>query len=123
MQNRDRPVDLVHLDRYTGGNRALNVEILQLFENQCEEMLAKLGQLAAQGGDAKSWRELTHTLKGASRGVGAWALAEAAAEAEKIAAGDTRALLEALHRIKGKSCAVQLFIEDFLKKDGKTGSA
>jgi len=123
MQNRDRPVDILHLDRYTGGNRALNVEILQLFETQCREMLAKLESLAAEAGDGKSWRETTHTLKGASRGVGAWALADAAAEAEKIPPDDVRALLDVLHRIKSKSCAVQLFIEDFLKKDGKTAPA
>src|SRR5882672_12066475 len=85
MRNAEHPVDLDHLNRYTGGDAALNQESLQLFDNQCLEMVAKLEDLARQediGG--QSWRELTHTLKGAARGVGAFALADVAAEAEKL---------------------------------------
>ena len=33
-----RPVDLVHLSRYTGGDTALNAEILQLFDTQADEL-------------------------------------------------------------------------------------
>jgi len=118
MRNNEQPVDPVHLGRYTGGDRALNQEILGLFEKQCHEILAQLEAFAKESGDGKAWREITHTLKGAARGIGAFALADAAAEAEKTELNDRQALLAAVHRIKGKSCAVQLFIEAFLKSEG-----
>ena len=105
-------VDLDHLDKYTGGNFALNREILQLFDNQCQEMLVKLETLAGEA-NAKPWREITHSLKGAARGVGAFALADAAAEAEKVGS-DKLAAIHAIERLKARSAAVQLFIEEFI---------
>ena len=110
----ERAVDLDHLDRYTGGNRALNQEILQIFDTQCQEIVAKLEGLIGDAADAKSWRELTHSLKGAARGVGAFALADAVADAEK-AGSDRLAAIGAIERIKLQSAAVQAFIEEFLR--------
>ncbi len=107
-----KPVDLKHLDSYTGGNRALNEEVLRLFDTHCREMLEKL---EGHPGNDKIWREAAHTLKGAARGIGAFDLADAAADAEK-ALGNLPASLEALTRIKEKSASVQLFIEEFLKQ-------
>ncbi len=49
----------------------------------------------------KSWHELTHTLKGAARGVGAFGLADVAAEAEKISDGQGAAI-DVVHRLKNK---------------------
>lgn len=115
MSTKDEVVDLIHLNRYTGGDRALNEEILSLFESQCYEMLARLETFAWESGDAKSWREITHSLKGAARGIGAFALADAAAEAEKAGANDRQALIAALQRIRDTSSSVHLFIEEFLK--------
>jgi HPt (histidine-containing phosphotransfer) domain-containing protein len=112
-----RPVDLAHLDRYTGGDLALDREILSLFDTQCSQMLAKLEELAPEFSDAKSWHEIAHSLKGAARGIGAFALADAAAEAE-MAGSDKAAAVAALHHIKSRSCAVALFIEEFLKTCG-----
>ena len=70
-------VDLAHLARYTGGDAALNAEILRLFDSQASEMVARL-QSIIDARDAKSWKEVTHTLKGAARGIGAFAMADAA---------------------------------------------
>ena len=49
------------------------------------------------------------------QGLAAFPLADAAAEAEKTLPSDKGATLAALERIKGKSAAVHLFIEEFLK--------
>lgn len=106
-------VDLVHLSRYTGGDRAIDAEILHLFDTQCMEMVVALEVLAKEGGDAKRWREITHTLKGAARGIGAFPLADAAAAAEPLGQGDP-SVLEAVQRVKAKSAAVHGFIEAFL---------
>jgi HPt (histidine-containing phosphotransfer) domain-containing protein len=111
----DLPIDLDHLNSYTGGNRGLNEEILKLFEDQCAATLAQLDDLANGGGaGSKSWHELAHTLKGAARGVGAFELADIAAEAEKIPA-DKGAAIEVVRRLKSKSCAVQVFVQQLLK--------
>ncbi len=106
-------VDLNHLDKYTGGNFALNREILQPFDNQGQEMLVKLESLTDGAPNPKSWREITHSLKGAARGVGAFALADAAAAAEKVGS-DRLAAIEAVQRLKDRSLAVQLFIEELI---------
>ncbi|MEI9930584.1 MAG: Hpt domain-containing protein [Rhizomicrobium sp.] len=66
-------VDLTHLARYTGGDVALNAEILRLFDSQATELVDRLQTILAAR-DAKSWKEVTHTLKGAARGIGAFGL-------------------------------------------------
>ena len=110
----DAPVDLTHLARYTGGDKVLNSEILKLFDGQISEMVAQL-RGGLQQRDARKWREVTHTIKGAARGVGAFAMGEAAADAEPVdpSASPDRAIqmIEAL-RVQGE--AVQAFIADYL---------
>jgi len=108
-----KPVDLAHLARYTGGDPRLDAEILELFDGQCRMIVAELEQLASEEGNGKAWREATHKLKGAARGVGAFALGDAAAEAETVAPGGVYAVLEQLKR-DGE--AVHAFIQDLLKQ-------
>jgi HPt (histidine-containing phosphotransfer) domain-containing protein len=108
------PVDLAHLARYTGGDRTLNVEILRLFNGQLGDMVGQLLTVLQQR-DARKWREITHTIKGAARGVGAFAMGDAAATAEPVdpTTSPDRAVqvIEAL-RVEGE--AVQAFIEEYL---------
>ena len=80
------PIDHVHLARYTMGNKALELEVLQLFAGQAPETLASL----EAAGDAKAWHIAAHTLKGSARAVGAFALATAAEAAEKAGHDDAR---------------------------------
>ena len=103
------------MDRYTGGDRAINQEILLLFENQCQEMMARLEELTHGTADAKGWREVTHTLKGAARGIGAFGLANEAAQAETVAPTDAHGTIEVVQRMKARSEAVFRFIDDFVK--------
>ena len=108
------PIDLDHLARYTGGDRTLNTEILRLFNGQVHNMVDELLAVLQQR-DVRKWRQVTHTLKGAARGVGAFAMGEAAAAAEPIdpALSQDRAIqvIEAL-RVEGE--AVQAFIDEYL---------
>ncbi|HET7084153.1 MAG TPA: Hpt domain-containing protein [Rhizomicrobium sp.] len=110
----DAPIDLAHLGRYTGGDRTLNTEILKLFDDQVNGVVEQLLTVLEQR-DTRKWREVTHTLKGAARGVGAFAMGEAAAAAEPVdpARSHDRAvqLIEAL-RVEGE--AVQAFIAEYL---------
>lgn len=109
-----RPVDLDHLARYTGGDVALNSEVLGLFANQSVELIAKL-QSVLETGDLKTWKEITHSLKGAARGIGAFGFADAAANAEPVVPGSTGAI-DALQALKRESEIVQRFIEAYLAR-------
>ncbi|HWY66483.1 MAG TPA: Hpt domain-containing protein [Rhizomicrobium sp.] len=110
----DAPIDMNHLARYTGGDRTLNTEILRLFNGQLNSMVDQLLTVLQQR-DVRRWREVTHSLKGAARGVGAFAVGEAAAAAEPIdpTLSQDRAIqvIEVL-RVEGE--AVQAFIEEYL---------
>ena len=109
-----RPVDLVHLSRYTGGDPKLNAEILQLFAGQSAELMTKL-QAVLETRDLKSWKEITHSIKGAARGIGAFAMADAAANAEPaLPAPDNVVAIRALQDLKLEAEAVQLFITAYL---------
>jgi HPt (histidine-containing phosphotransfer) domain-containing protein len=109
-----RPVDLVHLSRYTGGDPALNAEILQLFSGQAAELILKL-QTVLEARDLKGWKEITHSLKGAARGIGAFTMADAAAYAEPaLPAPDNTTAIRALQELKREAEAVQLFIGAYL---------
>ena len=109
-----RPVDMAHLARYTGGDSALNAEVLRLFDGQVNELVAKLNSIL-EARDQKSWKEITHTLKGAARGIGAFGFADAAASAEPIdLAHDAPGAGRALATLKSNAQAVQIFIHAYL---------
>jgi HPt (histidine-containing phosphotransfer) domain-containing protein len=72
-----RPVDLVHLSRYTLGERKLEREVLELLSFRYIDQLK-------QCPSDKDWKDLTHRLKGSARAVGAWRVAKAAELAEPL---------------------------------------
>jgi HPt (histidine-containing phosphotransfer) domain-containing protein len=109
-----RPVDLVHLARYTGGDRALNAEVLQLFVDQSATLLRDL-QTVVESRDIKTWKYVTHSIKGAARCIGAFALADVAAEAEPIDPSvQTAEALAAIAALQAKAESVHLFIRGYL---------
>ena len=108
-----QPIDLEHLARYTGGEKALNAEILRLFDGQVTDMVGQLNAVLAVR-DLKRWREITHTIKGAARGVGAFGMGEAAAAAEPVDpanADKARAMIAAL---EAEAQIVRGFIQTYL---------
>ena len=72
-------VDYEHLRVQAGDDVSVMREVLALFVTHGEQVIAELER--AQ--DEKTWKQWTHTLKGSARGVGAFAVAEAAADAER----------------------------------------
>ncbi len=73
-----RPIDLVYLARQTLGDRALECEVLRMFEKQVSIYFDRIAA-------ATDPHEITlglHTLKGAAQGIGATALAAQARAAE-----------------------------------------
>ena len=72
--------DLSHLQRYTGDDVELQRELVALMLEQAERCLG-LMHIAKEAAD---WRTAVHTLKGSSRGVGAFALGDLCDEAEEL---------------------------------------
>lgn len=73
-----RPIDLVHLAKQCLGDENLELEILRLFDTT---LVTYFGRLS----EAASFEDVTlnlHSIKGASRGVGAWAVADLARACE-----------------------------------------
>ncbi|WP_375565436.1 Hpt domain-containing protein [Oceaniradius stylonematis] len=77
---RERPVDLVRLARQTGGDRALEEEVLHLFLKQAKS----IGKAMRVGTDADQRKRHAHTLKGAAHAVGAGAIADTAKAVEDL---------------------------------------
>jgi HPt (histidine-containing phosphotransfer) domain-containing protein len=105
-------VDMEHLARYTGGDAALNAEVLRLFDSQANELVARL-QMILEARDAKSWREVTHTIKGAARGIGAFAMADAAAKLEPMDLAEGSDAASALHDLNLRAAQVAAFIRSY----------
>jgi HPt (histidine-containing phosphotransfer) domain-containing protein len=81
-------LDLDHLRRQTAGDRALERELLTLFEAQS----ARLWPLIRDDGSPLDRADATHTLKGSARAIGAWDLASIAEGLEaalRIGEGET----------------------------------
>lgn len=75
-----RPIDLMHLSRMTLDDRALEREVLALFDRQMLLMMERIGAAAPHVAAAAA-----HTLKGSATGIGAWQVASAAAAVENAA--------------------------------------
>jgi HPt (histidine-containing phosphotransfer) domain-containing protein len=103
------PIDMEHLGRYTLGDKALEKEILGLFLTQMPDMLASLRKAQSE----REWKMAAHSLKGAARAIGAWQMASAAEEAERIEFGPDRqaACASATQRVEEAGTAVRLFAE------------
>jgi len=80
-------VDLVHLDQYTLGDRALQAELLQLFRTQLKNQTKTLVSCNTED----DWKSGVHTLKGAARSIGARQVCEVAEAMEAIPFADKEA--------------------------------
>jgi HPt (histidine-containing phosphotransfer) domain-containing protein len=92
-----RPLDLAHLFRQTMGNRALEIEILDMF---CKQLKSSMAGFAKAG--AAERRRLAHALKGTGRSVGAFLLADIAEKIEQ--SPFDRSLVAKLNEIAVRTC-------------------
>jgi HPt (histidine-containing phosphotransfer) domain-containing protein len=86
-------LDRVHFSHMTGGDVALQQEVLTLFRGQ----VAAWSQLLSV--DA-NWRDAAHTMKGSARGIGLWALADACEAAEAQDDNDASKVTVALAELR-----------------------
>ena len=98
-------VDFAHLEAYTLNDAVVMEEVLRLFQQQCELWTPLLSV------DHEGWRDAAHTIKGAALGIGANALAAAAAESER---GDAEGAAGRLERVRGAMDAALLDVSAYL---------
>ena len=103
------PFDRAHLDRMTQGDRALARDVLRLFDSQLQKLLQAMDSASS----AKARAEAAHTLKGAARGVGAFAVARTAEDVEACAK-DEPAFASSLVRLKARVAEARLALPDLL---------
>lgn len=77
-------IDLRHLEQYVFGDRSLLDEILTIFIDQASQWIDRMDPALPDD----QWHLAAHTLKGAARGVGAWALGDVAERAEALLGPD-----------------------------------
>ena len=82
--NRSGHVDLVHLARQTMGDRALEREVLGLFETNARIQYQRLR--ACTGADERNM--VLHTLAGSASGIGAFGVAQAVQACQATGAGE-----------------------------------
>jgi hypothetical protein len=97
--------------RMTLGERSLEREVLQLFDRQAEILFARMRHAAPAAVGA-----FAHTLKGSSRGIGAWRVASEAETVELTAVGgDATAVAAALDRLGAAIDEARLVIAELLR--------
>ena len=79
--------DRVHLSQYTGGDDALERELIGLFIAQFAPVRAQLNEAASAG----DWKFAAHSLKGSARSIGAPRIAALTDELEDLGwTGETK---------------------------------
>ncbi|GER06958.1 hypothetical protein GCM10007972_19940 [Iodidimonas muriae] len=86
MPHHPSPIDHTHLDNFTGGDKALQDEVIDIFIKNTPDYFAALETSSPQ-----DWRTALHRLKGAARSIGAKPFALLAQKAEKAEPKDYEA--------------------------------
>jgi HPt (histidine-containing phosphotransfer) domain-containing protein len=105
----ERPIDLEHLHRMTLGERALERDVLQLFDRQADMLMERVRQSCPANVAAAA-----HTLMGSARGIGAWSVARAAEQVE-AAVADGHGMEAAIHALSVSVSDARAVIFDLLR--------
>jgi HPt (histidine-containing phosphotransfer) domain-containing protein len=109
-------IDDDHLGRMTLGDRRLEREVLEIFVRQTVIMLERIA-----GAEPALAAAAAHTLTGSARGIGAWRVARAAEQLERVANGKSGAAAfdEAVEELKSAtveaSAAIAARLGDVLR--------
>jgi HPt (histidine-containing phosphotransfer) domain-containing protein len=106
-------VDLAHLARMTFGEKGLERDVLELFEQQADMLLARMS-----AEEPRLVGALAHTLAGSASGIGAWRVAEAATALERAAAvPETGALAVLIDHLAAKVAEMHAAIREMQHAD------
>ncbi len=120
------PIDLVHLQQQTLGDRVLEAELLDLFSRQARRIVSDLAMLQAGSIENGPMRaDLLHTLCGSARAIGAWEVAAGAEHLERasraIGSADPLPVVE-LERAVTRVCATIASVQAVPGAEERPGS-
>ncbi len=101
------PIDLNHFEAATFGDRALQDEVLALFEAQAEKLLHVI-----RNSEGKARMEAAHALKGAASGIGAFAVADEAQKIERDGSGSADALASRIAEVQNAAAALRARVQE-----------
>jgi HPt (histidine-containing phosphotransfer) domain-containing protein len=102
-----RVIDEEHLRRMTLGDRGLERDLLLIFVRQSAMILDRIS-----GRDRAAIADAAHTMIGSARSIGAWRVASAAEQLERVAdQGSEKALEEAIAALRSASLEASAAIE------------
>jgi hypothetical protein len=100
------PIDMAHLEAQALGDSGLEAEMLRLFDQLLANQLSRLAKATIEA----QMLEPLHTVRAASRGVGAWPLAEEARMLERRIASGMPASDADLHGLALRAAELRGFI-------------
>jgi len=103
-----RPVDLVHLARYTLGNNSIEREVLSLFRTQSSQFLSRLKEAVNES----AWKQAAHTIRDSALEIGAWHVARTAEDAEAHSERQGRVIEDLEQRIDEANCFIGSLLAD-----------
>jgi HPt (histidine-containing phosphotransfer) domain-containing protein len=105
----EQAIDFEHLSKMTLGERSLEREVLELFDQQATMLTGRMREAAPAVIAASA-----HTLKGSARGIGAWRVARAADAVERAACNQTQLKL-AVDRLGASVSEAKAVIAEVLR--------
>jgi len=105
------PIDLEYLSQNTANDPELTRAVLQIFCDQADTYLAAMATAA----DVGAWQDAAHTMKGASRAVGAREVAQLAEDAEALADLDTPDRATMLDQLEAAMARAKRYAEQLLE--------
>ena len=113
VRRRREPVDRVHLARQTLGDRGLELEVLRMFDQTARAYFGRIEQST----NVDDLIRHLHTLKGAAAGVGAVAIRDLAATAERELRAGEPVNPERIDDIEMAVAECSAWIEDVLESE------
>jgi HPt (histidine-containing phosphotransfer) domain-containing protein len=94
-------LDQRHFSEMTGGDLALQREVVGLFRGQVADWRSAL----TETGNPEAWRETAHKLKGSARAIGLWPLGAACEAVEQAPTEQAREKLALVRNLLDEALA------------------
>jgi CheY-like chemotaxis protein/HPt (histidine-containing phosphotransfer) domain-containing protein len=109
----EMPVDIIHLETFTDGDKDVEQQLFSLFLEQADISLSRLRD-AISSHDNEEWRSASHKFKGAAANLGAKKLSEIchAAESAFLQTGDAK--IGILNAIQTQYEEVQFYLKNHI---------
>lgn len=111
----EMPVDIIHLETFTDGDKDVEQQLFSLFLEQADISLSRLRD-AISSHDNEEWRSASHKFKGAAANLGAKKLSEICHAAESAFLQTADAKIGILNAIQAQYEEVQFYLKNHISQ-------